>query len=135
MLEREQRNLLVFSGLLQNRRKYLSHLSAIGISVDLHAEEPTAIHAAQQTNDLVMVDLETSRWEMAAWLESLKTDNTCTEAIFVTQNDETDTIQTFADQGNESGGCVAYYCAQEKTLFQNSGGEIQRIIELFASVV
>lgn len=135
MLEKAQRSILVFSRLLRKRRRYLSYLSALGISVDLHTEEVATVHAVDKTNNLVMIDLETSEWAMSMWLEELQANSERTEAIFVTNDEQTEMVQTFARPNKESDSQVAYYCADEETLFQNSGIEIVRVLELFASVV
>lgn len=134
MLERTQRSVLVFSRLLQNRRKYLSYLSALGMSVDLHTDENGTVHAAHATNHLVMVDLKTSEWEISTWLEHLRSGSQHTEAIFVTNDEQSDAVETFTESDNDAGGQVAYYCTSENILFHNSGGEIIKILELFASV-
>lgn len=134
MLERTQRNILVFSRLLQNRRKFLSHLSALGMSVDLHPNEDETVYAAHATNHLVMVDLENSEWGITTWLKNLRSTDRHTEAIFLTSDYESQTTEKF--MGPDEEGCrrVMYYCVKEKNLFQNSSAELHRILERFASV-
>lgn len=133
MLETTRHSVLVFSGLLHNRRRFLSHLSMVGINVDLCQEEESTIATAHETGKMILVDLGTSKWEQFKWLSELQTKTYFSEVLFVTSDEQSDEIQVFGTLNSEDTGQVAYYCFNEEMLFQNNGIKLLRVFELFAA--
>lgn len=135
MFDSVRRSMLVFSRLLPNRRKYVSHLSAIGISVDIYADEGETVRAAAQSEAPILVDLDSSEWALNDWLESLLAEDVPMQAVFFTDAEQSDMIENCDNAARVSDGNVTYYCTNEDAVFHNAGHELLRILELLNAVV
>lgn len=135
MFDSVRRSMLIFSRLLQNRRKYVSHLSAVGISVDIYADEHKTVRAAAQSEAPILVDLDSSEWALNDWLESLLAENVPMQAVFFTDAEQSDMIENCDNAARVPDSNVTYYCTNEDAVFHNAGYELLRILELLNAVV
>ncbi len=135
MFDSVRYRMLAFSRLLQNRRKYVSHLSAVGISVDIFSGEQKVVSAAVGYDAPILIDLDTSKWMLSDWLERLIAEGISTQAVFFTEVKQSEMIEHFDNSEDTTAARVDFFCASEEALSRRSSKEFLRILDLFNSVV